>query len=65
MRRYLRTLTDAGFDLDEAARIVEFRYAATDEQFTTIAKLRAARRLWGAGPRAQRDRASASSTSTR
>jgi methylmalonyl-CoA mutase len=25
---------------------VEFRYAATDEQFPTIAKLRAARRLW-------------------
>ena len=44
---YLRSLTDAGFDLDEAAKIVEFRYAATDEQFTTIAKLRAARRLWG------------------
>ncbi len=44
---YLRTLTDAGLDLDEAAKIVEFRYAATDEQFTTIAKLRAARRLWG------------------
>ena len=43
---YLRSLTGAGFDLDEAARIVEFRYAATDEQFTTIAKLRAARRLW-------------------
>ncbi len=43
---YLRGLTDAGFDLDEAAKIVEFRYAATDEQFPTIAKLRAARRLW-------------------
>ena len=43
---YLRTLTDAGIGLDEAARIVEFRYAATDDQFTTIAKLRAARRLW-------------------
>jgi methylmalonyl-CoA mutase len=43
---YLRTLTDAGIDLDEAARLVEFRYAATDEQFPTIAKLRAARRLW-------------------
>ena len=27
-------------------RLVEFRYAATDEQFPTIAKLRAARRLW-------------------
>ena len=33
-------------DLDEAARLLEFRYAATDEQFPTIAKLRAARRLW-------------------
>jgi len=44
---YLRTLTGFGFDLDEAANIVEFRYAATDDQFTTIAKLRAARRLWG------------------
>jgi methylmalonyl-CoA mutase len=43
---YLRVLTESGLDLDEAAGIVEFRYAATDEQFTTIAKLRAARRLW-------------------
>ena len=47
MRATCARLTDAGFDLDEAAKIVEFRYAATDEQFTTIAKLRAARRLWG------------------
>ncbi|MEJ7832991.1 MAG: methylmalonyl-CoA mutase family protein [Nocardioides sp.] len=43
---YLRTLTDAGLEIDEAAGLVEFRYAATDEQFPTIAKLRAARRLW-------------------
>jgi methylmalonyl-CoA mutase len=43
---YLRTLTDAGLSVDEAAGLVEFRYAATDEQFPTIAKLRAARRLW-------------------
>ena len=43
---YLRTLTDAGLDVDRAAALVEFRYAATDEQFATIAKLRAARRLW-------------------
>ena len=43
---YLRTLTDAGLSVDEAASLVEFRYAATDEQFPTIAKLRAARRLW-------------------
>ena len=44
--RVLRTLTEAGIPLDEAAGLVEFRYAATDEQFPTIAKLRAARRLW-------------------
>ena len=43
---YLRMLADAGFTFDEAARLVEFRYAATDEQLPTIAKLRAARRLW-------------------
>ena len=43
---YLRQLTEAGIPLDEAAGLVEFRYAATDEQFPTIAKLRAARRLW-------------------
>lgn len=43
---YLRELTAAGFGLDEALGLIEFRYAATDEQFATIAKLRAARRLW-------------------
>ena len=43
---YLRALTDAGVALDEAASLVEFRYAVTDEQFPSIAKLRAARRLW-------------------
>ena len=43
---YLRRLTEAGLSVDEAAALVEFRYAATDEQFPTIAKLRAARRLW-------------------
>ncbi|HEU4811386.1 MAG TPA: methylmalonyl-CoA mutase family protein [Nocardioides sp.] len=44
--RVLRVLTEAGIALDDAAGLVEFRYAATDEQFPTIAKLRAARRLW-------------------
>lgn len=43
---YLRVLTEAGLTVDEAASLLEFRYAATDEQFPTIAKLRAARRLW-------------------
>lgn len=44
--RYLRALTDAGFAPDRAAELIDFRYAATDQQFPTIAKLRAARRLW-------------------
>jgi methylmalonyl-CoA mutase len=44
--RVLRTLGAAGFGVEEAARLMEFRYAATDEQFPSIAKLRAARRLW-------------------
>ncbi len=43
---YLRVLTEAGLSVVEAARLIEFRYAATDEQFATIAKLRAARRAW-------------------
>jgi methylmalonyl-CoA mutase len=43
---YLRLLADAGFSVEHAARLVEFRLAATDEQLPTIAKLRAARRLW-------------------
>ncbi|WP_163512324.1 methylmalonyl-CoA mutase family protein [Fodinicola acaciae] len=43
---YLRALTDAGLSIDDALRQLEFRYAATADQFLTIAKLRAARRLW-------------------
>jgi methylmalonyl-CoA mutase len=43
---YLRVLVDAGLDVAPAAGLIEFRYAATVEQFPTIAKLRAARRLW-------------------
>ncbi|TDP93621.1 methylmalonyl-CoA mutase family protein [Labedaea rhizosphaerae] len=43
---YLRALTGAGLDVDAAARQLEFRYAATADQFLTIAKFRAARRLW-------------------
>lgn len=51
---YLRTLTTAGVELDAAASLVEFRFAATDEQFPTIAKLRAARELWARMLRTQR-----------
>ena len=43
---YLRALVAAGHSVQDAAGLIEFRYAATDEQFPTIAKLRAARRLW-------------------
>ena len=43
---YLRLLEAEGFSAESAARLVEFRLAATDEQFPTIAKVRAARRLW-------------------
>ncbi|MFJ3927510.1 methylmalonyl-CoA mutase small subunit [Streptomyces sp. NPDC090022] len=43
---YLRALTDGGLGTAAALRQLEFRYAATADQFLTIAKLRAARRLW-------------------
>jgi methylmalonyl-CoA mutase len=43
---YLRALTGAGLSVADAARQLEFRFAATADQFGTIAKLRAARRLW-------------------
>ncbi|MFF1307115.1 methylmalonyl-CoA mutase family protein [Streptomyces sp. NPDC058307] len=60
---YLRSLTAAGLSVEQACGQLEFRYAATADQFLTIAKLRAARRLWarvaevcgapGAGAQAQ------------
>ncbi|MGI9083777.1 MAG: methylmalonyl-CoA mutase family protein [Aeromicrobium sp.] len=43
---YLRHLVEAGLSVDDAAAQIDFRFAATAEQFITIAKLRAARRLW-------------------
>jgi methylmalonyl-CoA mutase len=56
---WLRQLTAAGLSVEAACGQLEFRYAATADQFLTIAKLRAARRLWarvaqvcGAGPAA-------------
>ena len=75
---YLRALTDSadgtrGLSVDEAFGQLEFRYGATADQFTTIAGLRAARRLWdrvggasGASPdvRAQRQHAVTSSVMT-
>ena len=62
--RVLRVLEAGGIDVERAAGLVEFRYAATDDQFPTIAKLRAARLLWsrlleicGAAPADQRQHA--------
>jgi methylmalonyl-CoA mutase len=43
---YLRALTDAGLSVDAALDALEFRYAVTADQFLSIAKLRAARRIW-------------------
>ena len=43
---YLRDLTDAGLSVDDALRALEFRFAVSAEQFPSIAKLRAARRIW-------------------
>ncbi|MGW3232970.1 methylmalonyl-CoA mutase family protein [Kitasatospora sp. NPDC001095] len=63
---YLRALTAAGLSVDDALGQLEFRYAADADQFLTIAKFRAARRLWarvaevsgaGAADQAQRQHA--------
>ena len=43
---YLRLLTESGLSTADALRQLSFRFAADDDQFATIAKLRAARRLW-------------------
>ncbi len=43
---YLRVLDRAGTAVDDAAGLVEFRLSASDDQFVTIAKLRAVRWLW-------------------
>jgi methylmalonyl-CoA mutase len=43
---YLRAMRTAGLSADAAFGQLEFRYAATADQFATIAKLRAARRVW-------------------
>jgi methylmalonyl-CoA mutase len=74
---YLRALTDPadghGLDVEEAFGQLEFRFSASADQFTTIAALRAARRLWDrvgeasgvpAGSRAMRQHAVTSSVMT-
>ena len=44
---YLRELVASGLSVDDALNCIEFRYGIDDDQFTGIAKLRAARQLWG------------------
>ncbi len=43
---YLRALTAAGLDIDTACRQIAFTLSVGCDQFLSIAKLRAARRLW-------------------
>jgi len=43
---YLRALTEAGLDVEQALAQLEFRYAVSADQWASMAKLRAARRLW-------------------
>ncbi|HEU4363692.1 MAG TPA: methylmalonyl-CoA mutase small subunit [Mycobacterium sp.] len=43
---YLRLLQAAGLSVVDALDQISFRLAADDDQFMTIAKMRAARRLW-------------------
>ncbi len=43
---YLRVLTESGLSIGDALRQISFRLAADDDQFLTIAKMRALRQLW-------------------
>ena len=43
---YLRMFADAGVPLDEARELIFFRLAADADEFMTIAKFRALRKLW-------------------
>ncbi len=44
---YLRALSESGIPAGQALRQISFRLAADDDQFMTIAKMRAMRQLWG------------------
>jgi methylmalonyl-CoA mutase len=43
---YLRVLTESGLSVAKALSQISFRLAADDDQFLTIAKIRALRQLW-------------------
>lgn len=66
---YLRALVDSGLGVEQALAQLEFRYAVGADQFASIAKLRAARRIWdriaelsGAAPAARGQRQHASTS---
>lgn len=44
--QYLRSMTEAGMEIDTAARQMVFRMGVGTHHFLSIAKLRAARRVW-------------------
>ena len=44
---YLRAMSDAGMSIDDACRQIEVTVGVDADVFTSIAKLRAARRVWG------------------
>ena len=48
----LRALETAGVSLDDARKLIDFRLAADADEFLTLAKFRALRRLWAAIQRA-------------
>lgn len=43
---YLKAMTEAGLDVDAACRQIQFVYAVSCDQFLSLAKLRAARKMW-------------------
>ncbi|HSO43796.1 MAG TPA: acyl-CoA mutase large subunit family protein, partial [Rhodospirillales bacterium] len=43
---YLKAMTEAGLDVDSACRQIQFLYAVSCDQFLSLAKLRAARKMW-------------------
>ncbi|MCP5364231.1 MAG: methylmalonyl-CoA mutase small subunit [Hyphomicrobiales bacterium] len=43
---YLKAMTAAGLDIDRACQQIQFTYSLDCDQFLSIAKLRAARKMW-------------------
>ena len=62
---YLRLLTESGMSIGAGLGQISFRLAADDDQFMTLAKMRAARQLWARVAEVQNDRYSARSSPSR